>query len=136
MGIMLIIFYVSAVIATQTFGASSDPEMQVFFGSIGASMYTLFQIMTLEGWPDIANPTIALFPWAWIYFIIFIISTSFAVLNLFVGIIVDAMDIIHDFEGENKGVKDMLHKEAGDIHSDIGDLRAQLNEIKSLLKDR
>lgn len=134
LGIMLLIFYIAAVLATTIFGAHPDPEMQALFGSMGHSMYTLFQVMTLEGWPDIARPTIALFPWAWLYFMIFIIVTAFAVLNLFVGIIVDAMDIVHDFEEEGKGVKDLVHKEAQDIHQDIGALRGELAEIKALLK--
>ncbi len=136
LGIMMIIFYVAAVLATNVFGSHPSPEMQTYFGNMGASMFTLFQIMTLEDWPDVAGPTIALFPWAWVYFIVFIISTTFAVLNLFVGIIVDAMDIVHDFEGEDQGIKDAVQKEAEDIHADIGMLRGELAEIKELLKGK
>lgn len=133
LGIMMIIFYIAAVMATKVFGAHSDPLMQQLFGSMGASMFTLFQVMTLEDWPDVAGPTIALFPWAWVYFVTFIVVTSFAVLNLFVGIIVDAMDIIHDFEEEGKGVKDFVHKENEDIRNELDSLRGDMAEIKSLL---
>lgn len=136
LGIMMIVFYISAVMATTIFGSHPDPEMQDLFGSIGQTMYTLFQVMTLEDWPDVANPTIALFPWAWVFFVSFIVITSFAVLNLFVGIIVDAMDIIHDFEEEGKGVKDLVHKESEDIRDDIDSLRRDMAEIKSLLTAR
>ncbi len=134
MGIMAIIFYIAAVVATTVFGAHPDPQMQSLFGSLQRSMYTLFQVMTLEDWPDIAQPTIALFPWAWLYFVLFIIVTSFAVLNLFVGIIVDAMDIVHDFEEEGKGVKDFVAAETEGLRNEIDTLRSDLSEIKSLLK--
>ncbi len=91
-GVLCLLFYVSAVLATKLFGHHHDPQMQEWFGSIGASAYTLFQIMTLESWSmGIVRPTMEIFPWAWIFFVPFIIVTSFAVLNLFIGIIVDAM---------------------------------------------
>lgn len=128
LGIMVIIFYIAAVMATRVFGSSSDPLMQDLFGSMGNSMYTLFQVMTLEDWPDVAKPTIALFPWAWLYFVTFIVVTSFAVLNLFVGIIVDAMDIIHDFEEEGQGVKDFVHKENEDMRREMAEIKALLLE--------
>ena len=133
LGIMMIIFYIAAVMATKVFGGNSDPLMQEMFGSMGDSMFTLFQVMTLEDWPDVAGPTMALFPWAWVFFVTFIVVTSFAVLNLFVGIIVDAMDIIHDFEEEGKGVKDFVHKENEDIRNELDSLRGDMAEIKSLL---
>lgn len=91
-GVLMIVFYVAAVLATNLFGVSENPELQLWFGSIGASMYTLFQIMTLESWSmGIVRPTLQLYPWAWAFFVPFIIVTSFAVLNLFIGIIVDSM---------------------------------------------
>ena len=85
-------------------------------------------------WPDIADPTIALYPWAWVYFVLFIIITTFAVLNLFVGIIVDAMDIIHDFEEEGKSVKEAIHKQTADLHNDIVDLRQEISQMKDMIK--
>lgn len=101
-GVLVILFYVSAVLATKIFGAHSDPLMIEYFGSVSASAYTLFQIMTLEGWSDgIVRPTMKLFPQAWIFFIPFIIVTSFAVLNLFIGIIVDAMAFVANEPGDD-----------------------------------
>lgn len=92
MGVLLILFYVSAVLATKLFGHGADPFFEEYFGSVGASAFTLFQVMTLEGWSDgIVRPTMEEFPWAWMFFLPFIVVTSFAVLNLFIGIIVDAM---------------------------------------------
>ncbi len=101
MGILLIIFYVTAVMTTQTFGSNPDPNMQKYFGDIGNSMFTLFQIMTLEGWHDIATDTLAIYPMAWMFFVSFITVASFAILNLFIGIIVDAMNILHESDTDS-----------------------------------
>jgi voltage-gated sodium channel len=98
-GVLSIIFYVSAVLTTKIFGSHSDVNMQEWFGTIGASAYTLFQVMTLESWSmGIVRPTMEIFPLSWIFFLPFIIITSFAVLNLFIGIIVDAMQVMHEEE--------------------------------------
>lgn len=104
-GVLSIIFYVSAVLTTKIFGSHSDANMQEWFGSIGSSAYTLFQVMTLESWSmGIVRPTMELFPLSWVFFVPFIIITSFAVLNLFIGIIVDAMQVMHEEEGKPKQV--------------------------------
>jgi voltage-gated sodium channel len=102
-GVLSIIFYVSAVLTTKIFGSHNDANMQEWFGSISASAYTLFQVMTLESWSmGIVRPTMELFPLSWVFFVPFIIITSFAVLNLFIGIIVDAMQVMHEEEGKPK----------------------------------
>lgn len=88
-GIVAIIFYVSAVISTKLFG-QSHPE---WFGSLGASLYTLFQIMTLESWSmGIVRPVMEIHPQAWLFFVPFIVVTTYTVINLVVGIIVGAME--------------------------------------------
>ena len=88
-----LVFYIFAVMATKIFGASF-PE---WFGTIGESAYTLFQIMTLESWSmGIVRPVMETYPFAWLLFIPFILVTSFTVLNLFIGIIVDAMQSQHE----------------------------------------
>ena len=136
-GVLFVIFYVAAVLTTQVFGSYDAPDMKHLFGSIGASMYTLFQIMTLEGWSEnVVEPTMLYFPWAWAFFVPFIIITSFAVLNLFIGIIVDAMDIIHDLEDDEREIKKALQERADDLHADIETLRKDIADIKTLLKDR
>ena len=90
MSVLLVIFYVSAVLVTKMFVGHPDPDIADKFDSIGSSMYTLFQVMTLEGWSaEIVAPVMEEYPYAWLFFIPFIIVTSFAVLNLFIGIIVD-----------------------------------------------
>ena len=87
-----LIFYVFAVICTKLYGQHPDPNMQEWFGTVGRSMYSLFQIMTLESWSHgIVRPTMKIFPTAWLVFVPFILISSFAVLNLFIAVIVNAM---------------------------------------------
>ena len=86
--IILLIFYISSVLVTNFFGT----RFEEWFGTIGNSMYSLFQIMTLESWSmGIVRPVMQEYPYAWVFFVPFILITTFAVLNLFIGIIVDAM---------------------------------------------
>ncbi len=96
-GVLAILFYVCAVLATKLFGQHPDPQLQTWFGSLGESAYTLFQVMTLESWSmGIVRPVMEFYPWAWVFFVPFIVVTSFAVLNLFIGIIVDAMQTVQN----------------------------------------
>ncbi|MDQ2070497.1 ion transporter [Natronospira bacteriovora] len=97
--LLLIVFYVFGVMGTELFGDAFPRQ----FGNVGASMYSLFQIMTLEGWSeDIARPVMDVYPYAWVYFIVFILMSSFTVLNLFIGIIVNSMQELHWTEEEAK----------------------------------
>jgi voltage-gated sodium channel len=83
-----IFFYTAGVLATRLFGATY-PD---WFGSMGASLYSLFQIMTLESWSmGIVRPVMETHPWAWAFFVPFIIIATFTILNLFIGIIVSTM---------------------------------------------
>jgi voltage-gated sodium channel len=93
--LMALLFYIGGVMATKLFGASF-PE---WFGSLGASLYSLFQIMTLESWSmGIVRPVMETYPYAWAFFVPFILVTTFAVVNLLVGLIVNAMQSAHAAE--------------------------------------
>ncbi|MFP4328077.1 MAG: ion transporter [Paracoccaceae bacterium] len=93
--LMAIIFYIGAVMATKLFG-DSFPE---WFGTLGLSAYTLFQIMTLESWSmGIVRPVMDAYPFAWAFFVPFILVTTFAVVNLLVGLIVNSMQDAHHEE--------------------------------------
>jgi len=90
--LMSLIFYVGAVIATKLFG-DMFPD---WFGTLGQSGYSLFQIMTLESWSmGIVRPVMEIYPLAWMFFIPFIMVTTFAVVNLLVGLIVNSMQDAH-----------------------------------------
>jgi voltage-gated sodium channel len=136
-GVLCIVFYVSAVLTTKLFGGHPDPNMQEWFGSIGASAYTLFQIMTLESWSmGIVRPTMELFPLSWVFFVPFIIVTSFAVLNLFIGIIVDAMHTAQKEprKEDNKEIKNFTHAETVSLHERFDQLQEEIMMMKSMLQ--
>ncbi len=100
--LLLLIFYVYAVITTNLFGVAY-PD---WFGTIGESMFSLFQIMTLESWSmGIVRPILQQFPWAWTVFVSFIIVSSFTVLNLFIAIVIDSMQTIHSSEQDASASK-------------------------------
>jgi voltage-gated sodium channel len=85
--LLLLFFYIGAVMATTLFG----PQHADMFGNIGKSMLTLFKISIFDGWGDIVDTVEATHAHAWLFFLVFTIFTAFTVLNLFVGVIVDAM---------------------------------------------
>lgn len=94
-----LIFYIAAVMATKLFG-EMFPE---WFGTLGLSAYSLFQIMTLESWSmGIVRPVMEVYPYAWAFFVPFILVTTFAVVNLVVGLIVNSMQDAHHEEDVEK----------------------------------
>ncbi|WP_282119775.1 ion transporter [Ruegeria atlantica] len=97
--LMAILFYIGAVISTKLF-SQTFPD---WFGDLGLSAYTLFQIMTLESWSmGIVRPVMEIYPYAWLFFVPFIMVTTFAVVNLLVGLIVNSMQDAHHAEDEVK----------------------------------
>ena len=93
--LMTIIFYIGAVMSTKLFG-ETFPD---WFGDLGRSAYSLFQVMTLESWSmGIVRPVMEVYPYAWAFFVPFIMVTTFAVVNLLVGLIVNSMQDAHQEE--------------------------------------
>ena len=131
--VLFIFYYVAAVIATKLFG----PDFPDWFGGIGRSLYTLFQVMTLESWSmGISRPVMEKFPYAWIFFVPFILIATFTMLNLFIAVIVGAMQTVA--EQEHKEVTEALglateHIEA-DMHSEMRALRSELQSMRLLLE--
>ncbi|WP_240499440.1 ion transporter [Oceanococcus atlanticus] len=124
-GLLVLVFYVFAIIATSLFG-QTFPE---WFGSLGASLYTLFQVMTLESWSmGIARPVIEVHAWAWAFFVPFILVSSFTVLNLFIAVIVDAMQRIHEVRA-----RFAEQDEPDTAEQQIAELQTQLEQMQSVL---
>ena len=95
-------------------------------------MYSLFQIMTLESWSmGIVRPVMKEYPYAWVFFVPFILITTFAVLNLFIGIIVDAMQKQPD---ENE-INDERYSNI-ELKNKISLIERELKTIKKLLKNK
>jgi len=132
--VLLLIYYVFAVIATNLF-AASYPE---WFGTLGRSLYTLFQVMTLESWSmGIARPVMEHFPYAWAFFIPFILIATFTMLNLFIAIIVNAMqsfseadhaDTVAAVDGARQHIEADLHGELAALRQEMAALRAALGQ--------
>ncbi len=121
--VMGLIFYVSGVLATNLF-AKDFPET---FGTLGLSLYTLFQVMTGDGWSDsVARPIMEVFPYAWIFFVIFILISTFVILNLFIAVIVDASND----EEESKARAERVA-----LRERLDQLLVDVAEIKQKLKD-
>ncbi|SFM61040.1 ion transporter [Shimia aestuarii] len=118
--LMTLIFYIGAVMATKLFGAAF-PD---WFGTLGRSAYSLFQIMTLESWSmGIVRPVMATYTYAWLFFVPFILLTTFIVLNLVVGLVVNSMQDAHHVEADQR---------TDDYRDEV---LARLNDIEKLLKD-
>lgn len=124
--LMLILFYVSAVMATGFFSA----DYPQWFGNIGRSMYSLFQIMTLESWSmGIVRPIMEQFPYAWLFFVPFILLATFTMLNLFIAIIVNTMQEMH--ERENQQEQEEI---ASTVHGDTRLVLAELAKVREELR--
>lgn len=118
-------FYVFAVLATSWFG-TGFPQL---FGSLDKSLYTMFQVMTLESWSTvIVRPILEVSPLAWIFFITFIVCTSFVILSMFIGIIVLE---VHEQRNEEKEEekKQIVNDNQAKILAEIDSLRQQLREL-------
>ncbi|WP_137170624.1 ion transporter [Marinomonas sp. FW-1] len=125
-----LVYYVAAVMVTKLFG-EAFPE---WFGSLGASLYTLFQVMTLESWSmGIARPVMEAFPYAWAFFIPFILIATFTMLNLFIAVIVNAVQTMHDDEhkdemDEEKATQKQLMEQMQQLQQELQALRRDMNQ--------
>ena len=125
-GLILIIFYVAAVIATNLF----REHFPVLFGDLGLTAYTLFQVMTLEGWSqEIARPIMEIYPYAWVFFISFILVATFIIFNLFIAVIVDSITA-----NKEKDVRDEVH--LSNIENNLRSMREEISELKRILEKR
>ncbi|SOD95440.1 voltage-gated sodium channel [Caenispirillum bisanense] len=130
-----LIFYVGAVIATKVFGATF-PD---WFGTLGASLYTLFQIMTLESWSmGIVRPVMDNYPYAWVFFVPFILIATFTMLNLFIAVIVNAMQTLHEEEAAEitDEIRSAAHVEGEQLALRLEQMQAELVAIRSALEQR
>ena len=125
--LLLIVFYVFSVITTKIFG-QNFPD---WFGSLGDSMFTLFQIMTLESWSmGIVRPVMEIYPWAWVLFVAFIVLSSFTVLNLFIAIIIDSMQTLN----ERKQNDEIGEMEVDKIYA-VEEYNKELQIIRRVIED-
>jgi voltage-gated sodium channel len=121
-----LIYYMFSVMGTKLFGAT-NPEL---FGTLGRTLYTLFTVMTLEGWTnDVAKPVMEHHPYGWIYLFAFIIVATFMVLNLFIGVVVNAMQA--ETEKVEEAERVIVHEEAAPILAEVKSLRQELAALRA-----
>ena len=125
-----LVYYVAAVMVTKLFG-EAFPD---WFGGLGASLYTLFQVMTLESWSmGIARPVMEAFPYAWAFFIPFILIATFTMLNLFIAVIVNAVQTMHDDDNKDeldaeKATQQQLLEQMQQLQLELQALRRDINK--------
>ncbi|WP_340691273.1 ion transporter [Hyphomonas sp.] len=145
--VLALVTYVAAVMATNMFGDTTDPDVAVLFGDLPKSAYSLFQVMTMDGWRfevvqkviDDGNP------YAWIFFIIFIFIASFAILNLFIALVVEALaseqkalieESLEEIEGEIEGELDQAGDQRREMVRLMMSMRAEIAELKQMVAAR
>jgi voltage-gated sodium channel len=126
--LLALVIFVAGVLATKLFGAIAP----VYFGDLGTTLFTLFQTMTGEAWPDIARDVMDKAPAAWIFFVIYILVSSFAVLNLFIAVVVSGMEdqVTNDLaEAEERNAAAQASSDAM-ILAEVRALRAEVAELR------
>ncbi len=133
--LLALIFYVAAVVATKLFG----DDFPQWFGTLGASLYSLFQIMTLESWSmGIVRPVMKTFPFAWAFFVPFILIATFTMLNLFIGVVVNAMQA-HWHEEQGRAEEEhaaQAHREREQMLEEVRALRVEVQALRQELGGR
>ena len=131
--LLAIVFYIFSVMATILYGGAF-PQ---WFGTVGESLYSLFQIMTLESWSmGIVRPVMEQFPYAWAFFVPFIICTAFAVLNLFIGLLVNTMQaaVEEAQDAEIERIMGEVTTSNARVVEQLADMQAQLAEMRKLVQ--
>ena len=133
--LLFIVFYIFAVFGSTMYG-DAFPEL---FGDIGGSMFTLFQVMTFESWATaVARPIMATYSYAWVYFLVFILLTAVTLLNVMVGIVVEAVSSIAEAVKQEQAAaagETALPEDSSDEEREAK-IRKHLEEIEALLKKR
>lgn len=131
LAVLGLLTYVGAVMATNMFGDTDTPEVVQLFGDLPSSAFSLFQVMTMDGWRfEVVQKVIDDgHPYAWVFFLSFIFVASFAVLNLFIALIVEAL------QAEQEALQDeaigKLEEEAEEVHAEQDEILDLLRELKA-----
>ena len=128
--LLLLIFYIFSIMGTTMYGE----QFPQYFGTIGKTMFTLFQVMTLDDWAaGIARQVLTVFPFAWIYLISFILFSSFIVMNVIVGVIVNAISDINEYNKRVNTIKKL--KNSTNLQKELDKLKKQIKIVEDLIED-
>ncbi len=121
--LMFIIFYIYAIIGSFIFQHLPSGLWDNFL----ISMLTLFRILTFEDWTDVMYEAMEVYPWAWVYFVSFVIIAAFVFFNLFVAVIIGEMQKLQEAD-----MKQEIHED----HEKIDQLLKEVQELKELIKQQ
>ncbi|MEW9550316.1 ion transporter [Nonomuraea sp. NPDC050783] len=123
--LLALVLYVGAVMATKLYGTASPDR----FGTLPTSLFTLYQTMTGDDWGNIAREVMERHPSAWIFFTIFILVCTFVILNLFMAVVVSAMDEESAEEraaaGESNANAELILRELAELRKEVAELRGR-----------
>ena len=142
LAVLAVLIYAGSVMATTLYGGSSNEEVQLLFGDLSSSAFTLFQVMTMDGWRNEVVQKVMDdgHPYAWVFFLSFIFLASFAVLNLFIALIVEALQAeqgaqaeeqMEHIEDEIDDVQKVLQAQNSEILKLISELKSEIAELRS-----
>lgn len=120
-----LLFYVYGV-AGQTLFSSHDPE---HWGTLHISLLSLFRTLTLEDWTDLMYTAMEAYPWAWLYFVSFVLLATFIIFNMLIGIILTSME-----EAKERVLLEHLAPQELEVHERVKQIKAQLEELEKSLK--
>ncbi len=139
--LLFLVSYIFAVMFTQLFKDLYERGLtdEDYFGRMDDTFFTLFQIMTLDNWADIAREVMAVHSWAWLPFVVFVIVTGFVVVNLIIAVICDAISALHDdekkklhgsFEEDESTNNESIHPALQeDVREQLGALEDHVEEL-------
>lgn len=137
-GLLLIIYYVFALLFIDLFGT----EFPEIFGSLPNALFSLFQLMTVEGWYEgVAEPIAAIYPWALPVFIAFVCMTSFIFLNVVIAVMINAMEqaqtemILDNQRGQRKNDEKIMTLLA-DLRTEVQSLKTERIKSTSIKKKK
>lgn len=137
--VLTLVIYVAAVMATNMYGSSENPEVAMLFGDLPRSAFSLFQVMTMDGWRfEVAQKVIDDGnPLAWVFFLIFILIASFAILNLFIALLVESLQTEQRalMEGELEEIEGELEEEFSGAVGERAKMMALLKEMKTEISE-
>jgi voltage-gated sodium channel len=138
--LLLLIHYVFAVIGVQLYGGTVyggyGDNGYDYFADLGRALYTLFQIMTLESWSHgIVRPIMDVHPNSWIFFVLFVVISAFAALNLFIGILVNAMDSAKDEQESHMSAEEVADPAQLAMLDELREIRAEVKELRAQLQE-
>ena len=134
--LMVIVYYIFSIIGVTIFGEAFVD----WFGDIPKAMYTLFQVMTLESWSmGISRPVMEVFPYAWAYFVPFVLVSSFIMMNVIVGIVVNAISEVAEGRAKAEKEKNAAKEKSNDtelIKEEIAALQEHLDKLQKMIENQ